>query len=73
MNVKELLRHYGGVEKLVKLLNYGPQSECTHRALLALRILTDKEIDRMAILQARGIPPLIRLLNSGPDSEVNCF
>ena len=67
---QELLRHFGGVEKLVKLLHYGPNSESTHRALLALRILTDKEIDRLAILRAGGIRPLVHLLSSGPESEV---
>lgn len=54
----------------MKLLFGGPNSESTHRALLALRILTDKEIDRMAILRAGGIRPLVELLSSGPDSEV---
>lgn len=67
---RELLRHYGGIDKLVGLLTFGPDSECTHRALLALRILTDKEPDRLAILKSGGIEPLVQLLNSGPESEI---
>eukprot|EP00210_Caulerpa_lentillifera_P004799 g4581.t1 len=67
---RELLRHHEGVEKLVQLLFGGPDSESTHRALLAVRILTDKEVDRMAILRAGGIEPLVELLSSGPESEI---
>ena len=55
----------------MKLLHYGPRSESTHRALLALRILTDKEVDRLAILRADGVRPLVNLLSSGAESEVS--
>lgn len=69
---QELLRHYGGIGKFVQLLDYGAEAECTHRALLALRILTDKEVDRLTILKSGGVRPLVRLLDSGPESEVGC-
>lgn len=42
----------------------------THRVLLALRIISDKEIDRLAILHAGGASRLVSLLEAGPDSEV---
>ncbi|CAD7695984.1 unnamed protein product [Ostreobium quekettii] len=68
--LQELLRHYGGIGKFVHLLDYGAEAECTHRALLALRILTDKEVDRLTIMKTGGVRPLVRLLDSGPESEI---
>ena len=68
--VQDKIREYGGIQSLVNLLAAGPEAECTHRALLALRILTDKETDRLAILKAGGIAHLVSLLAAGPDSEV---
>lgn len=65
-----MIREFGGIQSLVNLLAAGPDAECTHRALLALRILTDKETDRVAILKAGGIAHLVSLLSAGPDSEV---
>ena len=65
-----MIREFGGIQSLVNLLAAGPDAECTHRALLALRILTDKETDRLAILKAGGIAHLVALLAAGPDSEV---
>ena len=65
-----MIREYGGIQSLVNLLAAGAEAECTHRALLALRILTDKETDRLAILKAGGIAHLVSLLAAGPDSEV---
>ncbi|KAK9817315.1 hypothetical protein WJX72_012543 [[Myrmecia] bisecta] len=67
---RDTIRRFGGIQKLVNLLAAGPEAECTHRALLALRILTDKEADRLAILKAGGIDLLVGLLAAGPDSEV---
>lgn len=55
----------------MRLLAAGPDKECTHRALLALRILTIKEVDRMSIYRAGGIDLLVRLLDSGAMSEVS--
>lgn len=68
--VQDMIREFGGIQSLVNLLAAGPDAECTHRALLALRILTDKETDRLAILKAGGIAHLVALLAAGPDSEV---
>lgn len=68
--LQDAIRKAGGIQKLVGLLSAGPDAEATHRALLALRILTDKEADRVTILKAGGIPLLVGLLAAGPDSEV---
>lgn len=68
--LQDMIREFGGIQSLVNLLAAGPEAECTHRALLALRILTDKETDRLAILKAGGIAHLVSLLAAGPDSEV---
>ena len=68
--LQDLIRELGGIQSLVSLLTAGPEAECTHRALLALRILTDKEADRLAILKAGGINHLVSLLSAGPDNEV---
>lgn len=70
MCLQDMIRELGGIQSLVNLLAAGPEAECTHRALLALRILTDKETDRLAILKAGGIAHLVSLLAAGPDSEV---
>ena len=70
VNLQDMIRELGGIQSLVNLLAAGPEAECTHRALLALRILTDKETDRLAILKAGGIAHLVSLLAAGPDSEV---
>ena len=64
------LRGCGGVPALVTAIAQGPGSESTHRALLALRVLSDRDADREAILLAGGVPCLAALLNVGPDSEV---
>ena len=65
MCLQDLIRRFGGIQKLVSLLASGAETECTHRALLALRILTDKEADRLAILRAGGVSLLVGLLSSG--------
>ncbi|KAK9909768.1 hypothetical protein WJX75_007136 [Coccomyxa subellipsoidea] len=63
------MRRADAAGKLVALLAAGPESEAAHRALLALRILTDREGDRVAILKAGGVPHLVALLRQGPYSE----
>jgi hypothetical protein len=63
------MRRADAAGKLVGLLAAGPQSEAAHRALLAMRILTDSEADRAAIMRAGGIPYLVALLGQGPQSE----
>ncbi len=67
--VQDLMRRGDAAGKLVALLAARPESAAAHRALLALRILTDGEGDRTAILRAGGIPHLVALLRQGPDSE----
>ncbi len=69
MCMQERMHRAGAPEKLVGLL-MGPRSaETAHRALLALRIMSDKEADRLAIMRAGGVDALVHLLRSGPLSE----
>lgn len=63
------MRRADAVIKLVMLLAANPKSEAAHRALLALRILTDTEGDRTAVVKAGGLPHLVSLLRQGPYSE----
>lgn len=63
------MRRGAAADKLVTLLAAGPESEAAHRALLALRIMTDTEGDRAAVVRAGGLPHLVGLLRKGPYSE----
>ena len=62
------------MQKLCRLLQAGPKAEATHRALLALRILTDREGDRVAIMRAGAPSPytLLLLLPSLQSFRVGC-
>ncbi len=53
--MQEAIRAANGIQKLVSLLSAGPEADCTHRALLALRIVTDREADRNAILKVHTV------------------
>ena len=64
------IRRSGGIARLVQLLDYGPESEITHRVLLALRIIIYKEVDRFEIMRSGGVSRLVSMLEAGPDSEV---
>ena len=57
-----MIKRFGGLQKLVRLLHGGKNSESAHRALLGLRILTEKEADRHVIMKAGGIGLLAGLL-----------
>lgn len=70
MNVQKQLREAGGIGKIVKLLFNGAQCETTHRALLAIRILTDKEDDRIEIMRFGGVTGLMSLLSAESHPEV---
>ena len=59
----------GAPEKLVRLLKGSPSTEAAHRALLALRILSDREADRLAVMNCGGIPVLVQMLSSEPHTE----
>lgn len=63
----------GAPEKLISLLKGSPSTEAAHRALLALRILSDREADRLAIMKCGGIPVLVQMLSSGPHTEAKEF
>lgn len=53
--VQERLRHAGGVELLVALLGGGQGEAAAQRALLAVRLLTDREADRAAIMASPAL------------------
>lgn len=69
MCMQERMHRAGAPQQLVGLLKGLPNAETAHRALLALRIMSDKETDRLAITQAGGVDVLVHLLRSGPLSE----
>ena len=69
MCTQDRMHRAGAPEKLVGLLKGPPHAETAHRALLALRIMSDKETDRLAIMRAGGVDVLVHLLHSGPLSE----
>ena len=69
MCMQDRMHRAGAPEKLVGLLKGPPNTETAHRALLALRIVSDKETDRLAIIRAGGVDVLVHLLRSGPLSE----
>ena len=60
-------------DKLVPLLKGSPSGEVMHRALLALRIMSDKEADRLAIMRADGITTLVQVLKAGLHTETAEF
>ncbi|KAK9826749.1 hypothetical protein WJX81_004887 [Elliptochloris bilobata] len=66
---QERLRRAGGVERLVALLGGMQGAAAAQRALLAVRLLTDREGDRTAIVAAGGLPPLVALLGGPAGSE----
>lgn len=71
--MQDRMHRAGAAEKLVYLLKGPPNCETSHRALLALRIMSDKETDRLAIMRAGGIQILVQMLGSGPQSEATEF
>lgn len=70
--MQSLFRELGGIQVIVQLLHSNRGTKIFHRALLVLRILTDKEIDRYMIWKASGLSILIELLRNidGVDTEV---
>lgn len=69
---QSLFRELGGIQVIIQLLHGYRGPVIFHRALLVLRILTDKEIDRYMIWKASGLNILIDLLRNidGVDTEV---
>jgi len=67
--MQDRMHRAGAPEKLVSLLKGPRNAETAHRALLTLRIMSDKETDRLAIMEAGGIEALVHMLHTGPLTE----
>ena len=67
--MQDRIQRAGAADKLVPLLKGSPSGEVMHRALLALRIMSDKEADRLAIMRADGIATLVQVLKAGLYTE----
>lgn len=50
-DLQEAIRALNGIELFVRLVSASIEIDCTQRALLALRILTESEADRLAIVK----------------------
>jgi len=62
--IQAQFRDVDGVGKFVRLFAIAdPNSQMTHRLLLALCILSDKQVDRASIIEARGVQQLINCLD----------
>lgn len=71
--MQDRIQRAGAADKLVPLLKGSPSGEVMHRALLALRIMSDKEADRLAIMRADGITTLVQVLKAGLHTETAEF
>ena len=71
--MQDRLLRAGAADKLVPLLKGSSSAEVVHRALLALRIMSDKEADRLAIMRADGIATLVQVLKAGLYTETAEF
>ena len=71
--MQDRIQRAGAADKLVPLLKGSPSGEVMHRALLALRIMSDKEADRLAIMRADGIATLVQVLKAGLYTETAEF
>lgn len=71
-DARSLFRELGGIQVIIQLLQTSLGGTVFHRALLVLRILTDKEIDRYMIWKASGLSILVDLLRNidGVDTEI---
>ncbi len=56
------LRESGIVQKLVKLLEYGPESMITHHAVVAIANLVQDHHTAKSVRLAGGVPPLLQLV-----------
>ena len=71
--MQDRIQRAGAADKLVPLLKESTSGEVMHRALLALRIMSDKEADRLAIMRAGGIATLVQVLKAGLYTETAEF
>lgn len=58
------LRESGIVQKLVKLLEHGPESKITHHAVVAIANLVQDQHTAKSVRLAGGVPPLLQLVCS---------
>lgn len=65
------MREAGAMQRLVELLERGPQSRVTEIAAKTLANLAVDESNQTAIRLAGGIPPLMRLLTVRPTDQVH--
>jgi hypothetical protein len=64
------MREAGAMQRLVALLERGPESRVTEIAAKTLANLAVDESNQTAIRLAGGIPPLMRLLTAKPSEQV---
>ena len=67
------IRECGGLQRLVVLLDSGPQSIVTEIAAKALANMAANDSSRKGIRLAGGLPPLINLLTQRPSDQVNAL
>lgn len=64
------IRECGGLQRLVALVDAGPDAKVTEIAAKSLANMADNENNRKGIELAGGRPALINLLTQGPSAEV---
>ena len=67
----QALREAGVMQRLVRLLEQGPQSRVTEIAAKTLATLAASDSNQTAVRLAGGIPPLMRLLTVRPTDQVH--
>lgn len=69
--VQDQFRAHDGLSHVAAILETGPGSSATHRAMLVLRVLSDREADRIGMLNGNCLPPLVRFIAVHSHSEVS--
>lgn len=64
------LRESGAVQKLVRLLDKGPESKLTEVAVVAMANLAQESHNRKSLKLAGGVPPLMQLMLDTPDKQL---
>ena len=64
------IREAGAIQRLVRLLDFGPTSRTTEIAAKTLANLASESSNRKGIRLAGGVPPLMRLLMESPSEQV---
>lgn len=66
---RDTVRRAGGIPTLVAMLQ-APLC-LRYRAVLAVRVFTEREVDRQAILLCGGLPKLVALVNQQPSTAAS--